>query len=253
LEKVAHHLRPSAAEPDAVDKIYQDYLGKVINGLETSQNLLPVMREARLAFEELSVGSNEQPWIGIIGEVFVRTNAFSNQDLVRRVEELGGRVWLAPLSEWMFYVNHGQKTDTRMKRSWKEYLNVSVVDRVMRKDEHILAKVWEGFIPHAGELPPEDLIELARDYVDPQFFGEPVVSLGKSKYMHQRGLAGIINVMPFTCMLGTITNGLMRRFQQEHGGMPILNLAFDGQEIADLPIRLEAFIEQCRTNVKNSG
>ena len=56
----------------------------------------------------------------------------------------------------------------------------------------------------------------------------------------------VINIMPFTCMPGTITSGIFKRFQQDHDRMPVLNLALEGQPSTDLSIRLEAFIQQCR-------
>ena len=63
------------------------------------------LKKSGMHFEHLPKGNNKKPLIGIIGEIFVRSHKFSNEDLVRKVEALGGEVWLAPVEEWIYYVN----------------------------------------------------------------------------------------------------------------------------------------------------
>ena len=46
-----------------------------------------------------------KPLIGIVGEIFVRLNRFSNEDVIRKIEQFGGEAWIAPLTEWILYVN----------------------------------------------------------------------------------------------------------------------------------------------------
>ena len=43
----------------------------------------------------------ERPLIGMVGEIYVRSNVFSNENVIKKVEELGGEVWLAPFGEWI--------------------------------------------------------------------------------------------------------------------------------------------------------
>jgi predicted nucleotide-binding protein (sugar kinase/HSP70/actin superfamily) len=191
--------------------------------------------------------TNARPFIGVIGEVFVRSHAFSNQQLARRVEELGGRVWFSPLTEWLLYVNVNQKEDAWRGLNWAEIFRVGITDHIMKADERRLASPWQGLIPHLHESPPESLIAEGRRYVDPAFRGEAILGIGKAVEFHRQGLSGIINVMPFTCMPGLITAGVFKRFQADHDNIPVLNLAFEGQECGDLPIRLEAFLQQCRS------
>ena len=52
--------------------------------------------------------------IGIVGEIYIRSNRFSNEDVVRQIEKLGGEAWVAPISEWLLYINddrHGVGED----------------------------------------------------------------------------------------------------------------------------------------------
>ena len=247
LEKALHHVRPGEQRPGETDRVYQQHLQRLVTVLEQGDDLEPLMLAARAAFSAIPTNLNGRPWIGIIGEVFVRTHRYSNQHVIRRVEELGGRAWLSPLSEWIYYINVNQREDAQADGRWAELAKLHLVDHVMTGDEHRLARPWEGFLPNLHEPSAEEVIGLGERYVDPAFRGEAVLGLGKSIQFHRHGLAGVINVMPFTCMPGTITSGIFKRFQREHDGMPVLNLSFEGQESGDLPLRLEAFLQQCRS------
>jgi len=246
LEKALHHIRPDELEPGAADRTYQEFLARLTGAIEAGEDLVPLMREARAAFAAIPVGLDGRPWIGIIGEVFVRSHRYSNQHLIRRLEEKGGKVWLAPLTEWLYYVNVNQREDALRDRNWGEALQLKLTDGVMHGDEHRLARCWQDFLPNAVEAPPREIIAEGRRYIDPAFRGEAILGLGKARQFHRLGLAGVVNVMPFTCMPGNITTGIFKRFHQDHDRMPVLNLAFEGQAGADLSIRLEAFIQQCR-------
>ena len=50
--------------------------------------------------------------------------------------------------------------------------------------------------------------------------------------------------MPFTCLPGAAVAGVSGSFRREHGGIPWVNVDFDGQEDAGLATRLQAFMHQ---------
>ncbi|MDL1973167.1 MAG: hypothetical protein LWW78_08015, partial [Deltaproteobacteria bacterium] len=66
-----------------------------------------------------------------------------------------------------------------------------------------------------------------------------------------KGAVGIINVMPFTCMPGTIVQAILKRVKEEHGNFPCLNLIFDGQGKTNIQTRLEAFMHQVQQFYKS--
>lgn len=253
LEKALMHVRPLEVEAGLTDRLYLEFRGRIVAALEKGRDLLPVMRDARTAFGAIPIQQQERPWVGIVGENFVRMHQISNQHLVRSIEALGGRAWLIPFNDWIYYVNLLQQESARARGDWSEYLKVYLTDRLMNRIDHRLAAPWEGFLPHLHQTTPAKTLEYGKRYIDPAFDGEAVVSMGEAIDFHRRGLAGVINVMPFTCMHGTITGGMIKRFQQEHDQMPVLNLAFDGQETNDLPIRLDAFMHQCRAYQRRKG
>ena len=68
----------------------------------------------------------------------------------------------------------------------------------------------------------------------------------------ENGIDVIINVMPFTCMPGTMVTAISKRLREEYK-VPWLNLAFDGLEQGTTETRLEAFMYQARQYKENKG
>jgi predicted nucleotide-binding protein (sugar kinase/HSP70/actin superfamily) len=71
-----------------------------------------------------------------------------------------------------------------------------------------------------------------------------VLSVGKSIEFVERGASGVVNVMPFTCMPGTIVHAILKRYREMHHNIPFLNMAYDGQEQTNSRTRIEAFMFQ---------
>ncbi len=99
LTKLLLRIRPYELEKGASDAAHQAALSDLCATVE-SRGKNPKERMARLK-ESLVRGrrllrdvpadfSDPRPLIGIVGEIFCRLNTFSNDDVVRKVEEAGG-------------------------------------------------------------------------------------------------------------------------------------------------------------------
>jgi predicted nucleotide-binding protein (sugar kinase/HSP70/actin superfamily) len=73
-----------------------------------------------------------------------------------------------------------------------------------------------------------------------------VLSAGKVDYFFCKGVDGIIDISPFSCMNGIVSEALYPRQSQERAGLPIKNFYFDGTG-RDLTHELEIFLELART------
>jgi predicted nucleotide-binding protein (sugar kinase/HSP70/actin superfamily) len=188
--------------------------------------------------------------IGIVGEIFCRLNDFSNDHLIRRLEACGGEAWLSDVSEWVWYCNDDQERLLRLTRRGFSLamLGAKLRDHVQHADEAALrAPFAEDF---AGYEEPEDLDEILRaaDRYLPRAgsSGEMVLSAGKVEYLFRKGADGIIDISPFTCMNGIVSEALYPRQSQDHAGIPIKNFYFDGTG-EDMTDDLEIFLELART------
>jgi len=80
LTKCLHETRPSALDPQAAEELHGHHLERlreVLAGPESG--LVPALRKIRGDFEGLARSRKQRPLVGIVGEIFVRSNRFSNE------------------------------------------------------------------------------------------------------------------------------------------------------------------------------
>ncbi|MCL4501949.1 MAG: acyl-CoA dehydratase activase [Deltaproteobacteria bacterium] len=247
LEKKLRECRPYERAAGESDKIYKHYLQKVYEAVRDRQDVPAVLRSARGDFDDLALNRNGgKPIVGIVGEIYTRANQFSNENAVREIEALGGEVWMPPIGEWLLYVTHSSRHDAWVARHFGRLLQIIIKDRIQKKDERRLEECFHGSIKNLKEPSIAETLELAKNYLHPSFEGEAILSMGKSRDFVLKGAAGLVNIMPFTCMPGTVVNSLFKRFREDHDNIPFLNLAYDGQEQSHTRTRLEAFMYQVR-------
>jgi predicted CoA-substrate-specific enzyme activase len=246
LNKCLHEVRPYEKHKGYADELYENYLQKIYLSLKSNNgNLEEILKDIRKDFENLPRHKDRKPLIGIIGEIFVRSHKFSNENLVRKVESLGGEVWLAPVEEWIYYVNYMGLTKAKIKRERFAVINFLLKKFFQKKIEHKLAGHFKGFLKTLKEPETKDIIEKASPYVHKSFEGETILSIGKCIDLIEKGASGIINAMPFGCMPGTIVTALLRGVSRDLG-IPCISIPYEGTESPTTEIQIEAFMDQAR-------
>jgi predicted CoA-substrate-specific enzyme activase len=252
LMKCLHETRPYEVNPGETEHLYNSYLKRVTD-MVRSHNGKPVelLRDMNTAFSRVPKNNGKRPLIGIIGEIFVRHNTFSNEDLIKKVETLGGEVWLAPLEEWIYYVNlmASRKALLQWKKNifsrecFDEVLSVYLTRFVQRKIEHKFSQPFSGSLRTRKEPSTKEILNNASPYLQDSFEGETILSIGKAVDFVKNGASGIISAMPFGCMPGTIVGALLKGVKQDTG-IPFLSIAYDGAEANCSELQIEAFIHQ---------
>jgi predicted nucleotide-binding protein (sugar kinase/HSP70/actin superfamily) len=258
LRKLLLKTRPYEVNGGETEEVYESCLDSVAGVLEVPgqkpkeklRALVEEMIRSRDRFRAIPVRKESRPLIGVVGEIFCRLNRFSNQNLVKKIEEYGGEVWLSDVGEWVWYTNSEQcrKLTMEGRTLTTAMLGAKLKNHLQRKDEHALvAPFHEDF--HGYEEPQdiEVFLKLADPYL-PQAgaYGEMVISIAKSVYLYQKGADGIIDISPFTCMNGTVTEAIYPRLSREHDHLPIKNFYFDGTQ-SDLDRDVGIFLELARS------
>jgi len=206
---------------------------------------------ARKRFRELPVQFDAtKPLIGVVGEIFCRLNSFSNSELVRRLEEAGAEVWMNDLSEWIWYTNVDQSRALRLhsRQISLEGLSAYIRNQIQRKDEHALLEIFhEDFYGYEEPKRVQEVLDYAEPYL-PSFGanGEMVLNVGKAVYFARKGLDGVIDISPFTCMNGIVGEALYPLVSRENAGIPIRNFYFDGTQ-SDLERDIGIFLELAKS------
>ncbi|MBI5287320.1 MAG: CoA activase, partial [Deltaproteobacteria bacterium] len=205
------------------------------------------LRDAKEAFRRVPIyEKKERPIIGVVGEIYVRSNRFSNENLVKQLEALGGEVRLPPIGEWIYYTNFCSRRRNWKKRNYGDWLRTTINDIFQRKDEHNALNILDGDLRSDHEPTTKEILSLASPYIHDSFEGEAVLSIGKALDYMQKGCHGIVNAMPFTCMPGTVVNAVLKRVREGNGNVPYLNMVYEGLEDTNGRTRMEAFVHQAR-------
>jgi predicted nucleotide-binding protein (sugar kinase/HSP70/actin superfamily) len=245
LERLTRERRPYEKTKGRCDELFWEGVEEVSQAILNDRNIFDTLEAWKHKMLKVEIEPDDgKPLIGIVGEVFVRTNRFSNDNIVVEVERLGGEAWLPPFTEWVLYTNFTRKRGNLTGRDYKEYLVTVLKDKIQKKDEHTMKEIFKGAIKKLDEPTTEEVLALADPYVHDSFEGEAGLSVGKAIDFVRHGASGIINVMPFTCMPGTVVTGVMKRVRQDLDNVPFLQMAYDGLEQTNTLMRLEAFMYQ---------
>ncbi|MCP4546987.1 MAG: hypothetical protein GY835_11030 [bacterium] len=213
------------------------------------KRLIAVLIEYRDKFRAIPLRTEERPLIGVVGEIFCRLDEYSNGNVIRRVEELGGEVWLSGISEWIAYTRFSRDDLARQMGRGKglKLVKMKIASAVMDHEAHELYEPYkEDF---AGREEPHDLAAFLEPG-DPYLpfrgsLGEMTLSVARAIYLQQIGADGVLDISPFTCMNGIISEAVYPRISRDYGDIPIRNLYFDGTE-TDIDRDLGMFLDLSR-------
>jgi len=273
LQKMLHRTRPyevNAGQSDAlfdrcVRKICdmmqehkrrtQDGFGKWRSIYSTSQlgPLEDLLHLAQADFEAIPKSGEKRPIVGVVGEFYVRIHDGANQGIVRRIEAYGGEAWLAPATEFFLYAcaidkrfSRERWLDTFRRDYLTDWLAAWVNCTFAAGHEHVLWQASLPFLEGYDDIGPEELIDQGQRYVHYSFGGEAICSMGKGEDFANRGLSGIVSVIPFNCMPGNTVTALSQALRKRHGNLPFLNLDYDGFMDSSRDAKVANFMWQVR-------
>ena len=254
LFKMMQRTRPYEINKGDSEALFEKYLQKVISlipahkekverskiktltGTKHLDEFEELLRRAQEDFSRIPMRKEDRPLVGVVGEFYVRLHDGANQDVLRKLEAEGAETWLAPMTEFFSYSNFIAKvlSGDRLKESGitmdelKTFTAHWINDRLVHKEEHVLYHAALPFLEEYDDIPSPEVVGLGSKYVDHNFGGEAICSMGKSDDFARRGLAGIVSVIPFNCMPGNTVAALSQSLRRRHNNIPFLNLDYDG-------------------------
>ncbi|MBN1292625.1 MAG: hypothetical protein JXB48_12365 [Candidatus Latescibacteria bacterium] len=255
LRKMLLKTRPYEKIKGTTDTVYEESLVMVEKVLErenlTYPKRLSLLKEclihARDNFRSIDAEYIKgKPLLAVVGEIFCRHNRFANENMLRKLEEHGAETWLADVGEWVFYTDWS-RMDTMIRHGKKYSTDMAIAkikSHIMKKDEHkLLEPFHDDFI---GYEEPEDIteiVELAEPYLPARSaLGEMSLSLGRSGYSYFKGVDGIVDISPFSCMNGIVSEAVYPSFSKDHNNIPCRVFYYDGVNL-DLDRDIGIFME----------
>jgi predicted nucleotide-binding protein (sugar kinase/HSP70/actin superfamily) len=258
IHRLLLKTRPYETVAGAADRAYSESLQDLCEAIESAcdnadcqlRSLVASLERARDRFNAVPAKfCRSLPLIGVIGEIFCRLNTFSNEDLVRRLESYGAEASLSHVAEWVGYTGFEEERLLRMHgRTFSmEMLGAKVRTHVRRSDEQkLLAPLGEDFEGHE-EPEIEEIIRLAWPYLPASgVIGEMVLSVGLLAWHAKHGADGVVDISPFACMNGTVSEAIYPKVSRDYGGIPVRSFYFDGTR-SDLDRDLGVYLELARS------
>jgi predicted nucleotide-binding protein (sugar kinase/HSP70/actin superfamily) len=259
LRKLLLQTRPYEKNIGETYRIHQECLEslcKVIERRDLSMKekfaqLVSTMEDIKNRFDQIPANyTKDKPLIGVVGEIYCRLDDFSNSYLISRIEKFGGEVWLASISEWVFYTNFMEKFDRKLQGGFltKEMLYSVIRNKVQLNDEHkLIAPVKERFKGYEEVESIKKLVEPVWPYLPYSgALGEMILNVGGTVYLYYKGVDGVVDISPFTCMNGIVCEAVYPAVSKDHHNIPIRNFYFDGTE-SDYDRDVEIFLELANT------
>ncbi|HMK34494.1 MAG TPA: acyl-CoA dehydratase activase [Desulfomonilaceae bacterium] len=159
-----------------------------------------------LARIPLKMPYGDIPKISLIGEIYVRNDPISLQNLVEKMADRGFIVRTSQTSEWIKYVDWLIKNGIEGNPDIPFWIRYHVKKYFDRKIRALFAP--SGLFFHEV-LNVDDLIQAGKKFVSPLLTGEAILTVGAALHEILHPSCGIISIGPFGCMPTRVAESIL--------------------------------------------
>ncbi len=252
LERLLWRARPYEKEKGEADRLFDAYLIKIADCVRRKTGYDDILRQATAEFKSLiDPALPQRPLVGINGEIYLRSNRFSNSDLVRVCEDAGLEAIVSPMGEWIKYTSYRNVEDAVRDRKLKKMVFSSIKKIIQERDERRVAGCYHALL-NGREPATAAVLEKSGLYLSARCGSEAVLSIGSGVEWSERSeFAGVISVMPHGCMPGGIVAAMADKFSTIYQ-KPWISLTYDGFLETNNLTRINNFAELIRFCARES-
>jgi predicted CoA-substrate-specific enzyme activase len=162
----------------------------------------------RLRRIQLKKPYEQIPKISLIGEMYVRHDPISLQNIIERLADRGFIVRTAPVSEYLKYIDWLIKNNIQSQRP----KGFAIRGHVKKYFDHAIRKrlAPSGLFFHDGTpAPVEPIIDLGKKFISPHFTVESILTVGSAFHDILHPSCGIISIGPFGCMPSRVAEAVL--------------------------------------------
>ncbi|MBW2684174.1 MAG: CoA activase, partial [Deltaproteobacteria bacterium] len=117
VRKMKQERKPYELIPGNTEKVYQRALADLVSCMENGGgDLTDTLAKIAFSFTQIPLSNGRRkPVIIVVGEIFMRDNAFCSGHLVTKLEKFGAETWIAPFAEWLSYSTIRYTRDSKWK------------------------------------------------------------------------------------------------------------------------------------------
>ncbi len=251
LKDALFDIRPEEKTLGSTQRVFNHYLKKAEEiiaktttgwfGLRNLWSLKSLAEKAAKDFQRIPREREKQgkPTVLVTGEIYVRLDNFSNNELIRELEGLGVKVKLSPFREWMNYTTFLQLKKESLVKTNRVKIHLTYWLQRMIEDQ--LYQIFARTLGWPKDHHIEEILETARPYLRQlKPLGEAALTIGLPLLLWQKKeIDGTVIAGPFECMPTRIAETQLNLISQKTS-LPVLALSFYGDPLEkDL---LESFI-----------
>jgi predicted nucleotide-binding protein (sugar kinase/HSP70/actin superfamily) len=232
----------------AAEALYRRAVADLVASIERGgREVVEVVAGAVAAYAAMPADpSRRRPVVAVVGEIFMRDNPFCSGFLVQRLEALGLETVMAPVHELIQASSIRWRRESAWRREPLGIVKAAVQGLVQNLIAAGVERRFHSAVNPRYIVPVERILDEASPYIHRDYGGDPPLAFGAAAALAKVGISGVANILPFTCLPGTIVTSIAAAFRRDHGGIPWVDVAWDGQEDVGLKTRLEAFAHQTR-------
>ena len=255
IRKMKQERKPYEVIPGNTEQVYQQALADLVSCMENgADKLTDTLARIAHSFTLIPLSNGKRkPVIAVVGEIFMRDNDFCSAHLVRRLEKFGAETWIAPFAEWLSYSTIRYTRDSRWKGDFKGVIKSKLQEYFQDSIARKITKPFHGLFDEDKEVSVKEMLNACGPYVHRHYDGDPALNLGTSAILVDKGISGIANILPFTCMPGTLVASVSDQLRKDKGNIPYVSIAYDGQEDVSIELRLQAFMHQATQYAEEKG
>jgi len=268
LEEIYSAILVMAVDKVEAMEIYNEICDDIIKGVE-SLPWTELKKVLNASVERLNSIDTKGPIglftkIALIGEIYVRRDSFSRQNLVERLAQKDIIVKTAPIAEWIYYIDYlvkkklllgsnlGVRLKTYIQGYFKNYYEKNIKEIFQR------SKFYEY---HTIDI--DRVIKNVSDLISPKLTGESILTIGTAITEIIENVAGVISIGPFGCMPSRISEAILKekmgekkqeiarnkelveRVMRTYPHLPFLSIETDGNPFPQIiESKLETFCLQ---------
>jgi predicted CoA-substrate-specific enzyme activase len=213
--------------------LHARYLLEMETGIEKAdyRYLLNLLENAVTDFNSIKVSDRPVPRIGVVGEIFVKYNFFSNGNIIEWLSEQGVEVALPCLQNFFAqrFVNEDFDQRTFFKHSIADSLKYKLMYLYARFHLYQIERVMRQFRFYRKPFNLKDLAEITGEVVNlANQFGEGWLLTAEMIAMLSEGIGSIVCLQPFGCISNHITGrGMEKKLKQMFPHFNLLSLDMD--------------------------
>jgi len=193
----------------------------------TKASLLEWLRRAVLDFNSIETNPGHHPRVGIVGEIYVKYNAFSNNHVAQWLMDQGIEVVMPSFLEFFEggFVNKSHGVKTLIKKRDVSWLLAILEQKLVSHFLHEFAAVMQDYIRYHPHKNIQDIASNAQEILSLNHeYGEGWLIAGEIATFARDGVTNVLCLQPFGCIANhVIAKGVQKRLQEKY---PHINLLF---------------------------